>query len=110
MWLFMSLRAPLPFDEGLGVGRNWLADTLVPQCLAFQRQWPLLSLKSDGKLPVHSAPLTLLPACFCLQGSKLIELPYVVKGMDVSFSGILSHIEGAARELIAKASGWWRVG
>lgn len=27
------------------------------------------------------------------RGQKLIELPYTVKGMDVSFSGILSHIE-----------------
>lgn len=39
----------------------------------------------------------------CVQGKKLVELPYVVKGMDVSFSGILSYIEGAARELIDKA-------
>lgn len=38
-----------------------------------------------------------------MQGSKLIELPYVVKGMDVSFSGILSYIEAAAHDLIAKA-------
>ncbi|BFF99709.1 probable tRNA N6-adenosine threonylcarbamoyltransferase [Drosophila madeirensis] len=29
-------------------------------------------------------------------GSKYIKLPYVVKGMDVSFSGILSHIEELA--------------
>lgn len=36
------------------------------------------------------------------QGSKLIELPYTVKGMDVSFSGILSFIEAAANDLIAK--------
>ena len=27
------------------------------------------------------------------RGSKYIELPYTVKGMDVSFSGILSYIE-----------------
>jgi N6-L-threonylcarbamoyladenine synthase len=26
-------------------------------------------------------------------GKNYIELPYIVKGMDVSFSGILSHIE-----------------
>lgn len=48
-----------------------------------------------------------LAACPCarpaaLQGSKLIELPYTVKGMDVSFSGILSFIEAAANDLIAK--------
>ncbi len=33
-----------------------------------------------------------------------MELPYVVKGMDVSFSGILSYIEDAARRMIDKAS------
>lgn len=27
------------------------------------------------------------------KGTKYIELPYVVKGMDVSFSGILTFIE-----------------
>lgn len=33
-----------------------------------------------------------------LQGSKYIELPYVVKGMDVSFSGLLTFIEKEARQ------------
>ena len=32
------------------------------------------------------------------QGQNLIELPYCVKGMDVSFSGILSFIEGIANK------------
>ena len=32
------------------------------------------------------------------KGSQYIELPYVVKGMDVSFSGLLSHIENMARK------------
>ncbi|NP_001275077.1 glycoprotein endopeptidase-like protein [Solanum tuberosum] len=32
------------------------------------------------------------------KGEKFIELPYVVKGMDVSFSGILSFIEATAEE------------
>ncbi len=27
------------------------------------------------------------------RGTKFLELPYVVKGMDVSFSGLLSYIE-----------------
>lgn len=27
------------------------------------------------------------------RGEKLIKLPYVVKGMDVSFSGLLTYIE-----------------
>ncbi|KAK7115051.1 probable tRNA N6-adenosine threonylcarbamoyltransferase [Littorina saxatilis] len=36
------------------------------------------------------------------QGQKYLELPYVVKGMDVSFSGLLSFIEEKAPELIEK--------
>jgi N6-L-threonylcarbamoyladenine synthase len=32
------------------------------------------------------------------RGRKYIELPYVVKGMDVSFSGILSNIKGRVTE------------
>ena len=36
------------------------------------------------------------------QGSKFIEMPYSVKGMDVSFSGLLSYIEEAAKGLLAK--------
>lgn len=35
------------------------------------------------------------------KGNKFIELPYVVKGMDVSFSGILSFIEAAAGQQLA---------
>lgn len=31
------------------------------------------------------------------RGKKLVELPYTVKGMDVSFSGILSFIEVSVR-------------
>uniref|UniRef100_A0A8C7E1X6 N(6)-L-threonylcarbamoyladenine synthase n=1 Tax=Naja naja TaxID=35670 RepID=A0A8C7E1X6_NAJNA len=34
-------------------------------------------------------------------GQKLIELPYTVKGMDVSFSGILSHIEDVAHRMLS---------
>ena len=32
------------------------------------------------------------------QGQQYIELPYVVKGMDVSFSGLLSYIENVSRQ------------
>ncbi|KAL7163663.1 hypothetical protein ACSBR2_039725 [Camellia fascicularis] len=32
------------------------------------------------------------------KGQKFIDLPYVVKGMDVSFSGILSYLEATAEE------------
>jgi N6-L-threonylcarbamoyladenine synthase len=36
-----------------------------------------------------------------LQGTKYIELPYIVKGMDVSFSGLLTYVEKEARTKIA---------
>ncbi|CAH0381515.1 unnamed protein product [Bemisia tabaci] len=36
------------------------------------------------------------------KGKKFLVLPYVVKGMDVSFSGILSYIEERAPSLIEK--------
>jgi len=35
------------------------------------------------------------------RGTKFLELPYVVKGMDVSFSGLLSYIEKQADTLLA---------
>nr|XP_020668384.1 probable tRNA N6-adenosine threonylcarbamoyltransferase [Pogona vitticeps] len=35
------------------------------------------------------------------KGQRLVELPYTVKGMDVSFSGILSHIEEVAHRMLA---------
>lgn len=36
------------------------------------------------------------------KGKKFLELPYCVKGMDVSFSGLLSFIEQKAPKLIEK--------
>ena len=36
------------------------------------------------------------------QGTKFLELPYVVKGMDVSFSGLLSFIETVGKEHLEK--------
>lgn len=35
-----------------------------------------------------------------LQGNRYIELPYIVKGMDVSFSGMLTFIEKEAKQKI----------
>ena len=35
-------------------------------------------------------------------GAKFIELPYSVKGMDVSFSGVLTFIEQEARQKLDK--------
>ncbi|KAL4213326.1 glycoprotease family-domain-containing protein [Rhizopus microsporus] len=39
---------------------------------------------------------------YAKRGKKYIPLPYTVKGMDVSFSGILSHIEKIAKEELPK--------
>ncbi|RMY04697.1 hypothetical protein D0868_06237 [Hortaea werneckii] len=39
------------------------------------------------------------------QGRVLLELPYTVKGMDVSFSGILARVEEMARKLEASRTG-----
>jgi N6-L-threonylcarbamoyladenine synthase len=36
-----------------------------------------------------------------LQGTKYIELPYIVKGMDVSFTGMLTSIEKEAKTKLA---------
>lgn len=36
-----------------------------------------------------------------LQGTRYVELPYIVKGMDVSFSGILSYVEREAATKLA---------
>ena len=56
-------------------------------------------------LQCFSLPVTCLFSLPCVslfqlakKGEKFIDLPYVVKGMDVSFSGILSFIEAAAIE------------
>lgn len=35
------------------------------------------------------------------RGKRLVELPYVVKGMDVSFSGLLSHLQAVTPKLLA---------
>ncbi len=35
-------------------------------------------------------------------GAKFLELPYVVKGMDVSFSGILTFLEQEAKQKLEK--------
>nr|WCZ58706.1 tRNA N6-adenosine threonylcarbamoyltransferase [Seculamonas ecuadoriensis] len=35
-------------------------------------------------------------------GAKLIEIPYAVKGMDVSFAGIQSYMENVATKMLAK--------
>lgn len=38
----------------------------------------------------------------CKDKSKLVELPYTVKGMDLSLSGILAYIDSLAKDLFKK--------
>ncbi|XP_048785914.1 tRNA N6-adenosine threonylcarbamoyltransferase isoform X3 [Lagopus muta] len=38
------------------------------------------------------------------RGKRLLELPYVVKGMDVSFSGLLSHVEAQVPSLLSSGA------
>jgi len=40
------------------------------------------------------------------KGKHLLDLPYTVKGMDCSFSGILASIDILAEELEQKPTGW----
>lgn len=75
----------------------------------------MLSVCTFMHLGVHVCMYTLTMAmCVCVlmdgsgmcihRGTRLIELPYVVKGMDVSFSGILTYAEEAARTLLASGA------
>jgi hypothetical protein len=48
--------------------------------------------------PVLDSSPRMCACVYCAsRGTKYIELPYVVKGMDVSFSGVLSMIEKEAK-------------
>ena len=38
------------------------------------------------------------------KSNKYVELPYVVKGMDVSFSGLLSYLEHNCENLLKQGS------
>ena len=42
---------------------------------------------------IHMTNILTLFHLAAVRGSQYVELPYTVKGMDVSFSGILSYIE-----------------
>jgi N6-L-threonylcarbamoyladenine synthase len=59
-------------------------DIAVGNC--FDRFARLLNLSNDPSPGYNIEQLA-------KKGSKLIDLPYVVKGMDMSFSGLLSHLE-----------------
>eukprot|EP00298_Acanthocystis_sp_HF-20_P000961 c11338_g2_i1.p1 GENE.c11338_g2_i1~~c11338_g2_i1.p1 ORF type:complete len:338 (+),score=135.79 c11338_g2_i1:1-1014(+) len=68
-------------------------DIAVGNCL--DRFARILNLSNDPS-PGHNIEQ------LAKKGSKYIPLPYAVKGMDMSFSGILSYIEKEAKEQLAK--------
>ena len=41
------------------------------------------------------------------RGKSYIELPYIVKGMDVSFSGLLSYIQSIESALLKESFNWY---
>lgn len=45
----------------------------------------------------HYSTVTFLSVLFPYRGKTFIELPYIVKGMDVSFSGLSTFIEKEAK-------------
>ncbi|CAL5347966.1 unnamed protein product [Camellia sinensis] len=59
-------------------------------------------LEANAEEKLKNNECTPADLCYSLQlakkGEKLIDLPYVVKGMDVSFSGILSYLKATAEE------------
>eukprot|EP00914_Ancora_sagittata_P004647 GHVO01009894.1.p1 GENE.GHVO01009894.1~~GHVO01009894.1.p1 ORF type:complete len:340 (+),score=58.22 GHVO01009894.1:22-1041(+) len=55
------------------------------------------------KLPNYPAPGWQIEQ-LAKEGKKLLEIPYTVKGMDVSFSGVLSSIEEICRDMLPKGN------
>ena len=69
-------------------------DIAVGNCL--DRFARALGLSNDPS-PGQNIELCARQALLQPGGAKLLELPYVVKGMDVSFSGLLTYIEAEAK-------------
>lgn len=57
--------------------------------------WHSINVRSKGRL-------TFRDVVAVIRGKQFLELPYTVKGMDVSFSGILSSLEDIARHQLAQ--------
>lgn len=69
------------------------------RCMCWSLQWMSVQYEFFFKTCLSCFHLcfrsliVMLSSILLFRGKKLIELPYTVKGMDVSFSGILSYIE-----------------
>jgi N6-L-threonylcarbamoyladenine synthase len=68
-------------------------DIAVGNCL--DRFARLLGLSNDPSPGYNIEQLA-------LRGTKFVELPYLVKGMDVSFSGLLTHVETLTKSATAE--------
>jgi N6-L-threonylcarbamoyladenine synthase len=73
-------------------------DIAVGNCL--DRFARIISLPNDPS-PGYNIEQAAKKYSYLIRGKKFIELPYGVKGMDVSFSGILSYIEQVAQTDLA---------
>lgn len=81
-------------------------DIAVGNCLdRFARVVNLSNDPSPGYNIEQLAKAHLLRPAEFPNPPKYIELPYGVKGMDVSLSGILTYVESKAKELLDAASG-----
>ncbi len=74
-------------------------DIAVGNCL--DRFARILGLSNDPS-PGYNIELLARGNSDSSNALKFIELPYAVKGMDVSFSGILSYIEKEAQSKLSK--------
>ncbi|CAL5347968.1 unnamed protein product [Camellia sinensis] len=70
-------------------------DIAVGNCL--DRFATALTLSNDAN-PGYNIEYSISTIWFAKRGEKFIDFPYVVKGMDVSFSGILSYLEATIEE------------
>lgn len=101
---FLSARFPMTqvqattlsrWQSGKGhkVEGGWLVGFLAFSYIYINEVW-------EGLRRVSSQLTTgLVPHVLPHRGKKLVDLPYTVKGMDVSFSGILSFIEVSVEEV-----------
>lgn len=82
-------------------------DIAVGNCL--DRFARVAGIPNDPNPGYNIEQLAAQAAATSTQGStRLADLPYTVKGMDVSFSGILSHLEARAPAMLAPGGGWSR--
>ncbi|XP_042146677.1 probable tRNA N6-adenosine threonylcarbamoyltransferase isoform X2 [Ixodes scapularis] len=82
------------YTKGPGMGAPLVSVAVVARTVAQLWNKPILSNDPSPGYNIEQ---------MAKRGKKLIPLPYVVKGMDVSFSGLLSFIEEQADSLLSQS-------